>query len=106
MSEITRKATTVRFDPKSHQKIEDVDWDKWHGEVALAAVEAWEGFVEGQSVYPCTPENTKTLVAKWFEFRKFVCDVCVDLEALVAAQKELERKNSATGSSPEKTTQG
>ena len=104
LREVSRKATTTTFDKKTHQKIEEVDRDKWDEELGAVAVEDWDGFVNGKEPFPCTPANVKTFMTKWSVFSKFIGDICVDLETLAAAGKEAERKNSETGSSPEGAT--
>lgn len=101
LREIARKATVRGFDSRTHQKTEEVDKAKWDQLLGEAAVEDWEGFRDGKEPFPCTPKNVDTLTTSWSVFAKFVGDVCVDLEALQAAEKEAERKNSNSGSSPE-----
>ena len=105
LREIAKRATKTSFDPKSHQKIEEIDWDKRDQELGLLAVDDWKGFVNGDQPFSCTQENIKAMMANWSIFAKFVGDICVDLEALIETEKEAARKNSPTGSLPAKTTQ-
>jgi len=99
LREVAKKATIASFDPKTHQKSEEVDKLKWDEGLGEVAVDDWEGFKNGDEGFPCTPANIKTLMANWSVFAKFVGDLCVDLEALVAAGKDAERKNLKGGSS-------
>jgi hypothetical protein len=89
---ILRQATVVSFDNK-HQKQTEIDNLKYGELLGLAAIKDWKGLVTGTAEFPCTPENIRILMRKWADFAKFISDLSSDLERLVQAEKETERKN-------------
>jgi len=105
LREISAKSMTVNFDPKTRQKREEVDPLKWDTLLGKEAIEDWDGFVTGDNVCPCTPENIELFMSRWSEFAKFIGDVCVDLENLQAADLEAARKNSGNSSAQGPTIQ-
>jgi hypothetical protein len=49
--------------------------------------------MEGEE-YPYTEENCDFLMARWYEFARFVNDACVDLRALQEEERRRAEKNS------------
>lgn len=95
---ITKQAVEVRFDPKTRQRHEERDEQKFRSLLARAVVLDWRGINDGEEPFPCTPENIDYLVEECTEFRIFVMDAPLSLERMLAAEKEAERKNSSTTS--------
>jgi len=86
------KATRQTF--VNHQKREEFDPGQADLLLGRAAVVGWDGFTDGDKPFPCTPENTDKLMSSYTAFARFVNDTCIDLDALIMAEKEAERKNS------------
>ena len=98
------KATTIEF--VKGAKVEKLDPAKADQLLGRSAVLDWEGFTDGGVEFPCTAENIDILMKGYNAFARFVNDMCVDLDALVEAEKEVERKNSGSMSSPGLSTGG
>ena len=92
-AELVAKATKITYNPKTHQREEKVDNAEANRLVGEWAVTGWKGITQDGADYPFTPENRDLLMARWHEFAKFVLDVCTDLQALVASEREAVRGN-------------
>jgi hypothetical protein len=97
-ADLINRATVTTFDRKSHQKQESLDNLKFGELLGQEAVVDWDGLLNEGKPFPCTPENVALLMRKWSEFARFVSDVSTDLERIVEAEKESERKNSGNSS--------
>ncbi len=89
---LNEKARTTSY--RNGQKTEFFDPVLADKLLGRRVVKNWKGFVDHGNEFPCTPENTDILMAKWNEFARFVNESCVSLETLVAKEKELISKNS------------
>ena len=101
---LRRKCATHRFDPKTHQRIEEVDDERFRAELGRAVVVDWAGIKEGDEDYPCTPENIDYLMRECTEFRLLVMNTPLSLERMLAAEREAAEKNSQSTSAPATTT--
>lgn len=87
------EATEIRWDRASHIRKER---DPVRADILLgrAAVKGWEGFTIDGIPYLYTEENCDFLMTRWVDFARFVNESCIDLQALVDAEKAEAEKNS------------
>jgi hypothetical protein len=93
---LNKQATETTWDRKHqlHKENNPVRADILLGRIA---VKGWEGFTMNGAPYPYTPENCDFLMTKWVDFARFVNETCIDLQALMDAEKaEAEKNSSAT----------
>lgn len=91
-AELARQATKTVWD-RNNQPVETFDNIKFGELLGVETVKDWSGLINDGEILPCTPENITLLMARWFDFAKFVSSICTDLERLIELQKEVERKN-------------
>ena len=103
---ILAEATIAKFDNKTHLKSSELDSLKLGGLLGEAVIVDWSGLVDSGEPFLCTQENRALLMRSWVDFAKFISDIATDLERMVTAEKESERKNSPSTSVPDPTTQG
>lgn len=101
---VSKEATETRFNPKSHQRVEERDEAKFRQLLAKAVVEDWRGMQEDGKPYPCTPENITYLMEEWTEFRLLVMDAPLSMEKMLACEKDAAAKNSPSTSLPSPIT--
>lgn len=96
---ISAEAIEIKFDPKSHRKIESRDEKKFRSLLAQRVVRGWRGkdggpgFVDGDQPFPCNPENIDYLMEESTEFRLLVMDAPLSLEKMLATEKASTEKN-------------
>jgi len=93
LREINKKATRVSWDRK-HQKTEELDTVEANRLLGRAAVRGWKGITMNGEEFPYSEENCDFLMTRWLEFARFVNEVCIDIQALMDAEKERKAKNS------------
>lgn len=103
ISEIVKQSTRTTF--QNHQRVEDYDNIKFGELLGVEAVADWDGPLANGEPIPCTPENIKKFMRNWTDFAKFISTVSIDLEQLVAQEKENARKNSGSSSGQGPTIQ-
>lgn len=101
---IKAAATSVRFDPRTHQRVEKLDDRRFRADLATAVVEEWRGLKDGDSDFPCTPENIEFMMQECTEFRLLVLDAPCSLDKMLSAEKAELEKNSETTSAPGPTS--
>lgn len=102
--EIQRQCRSVRFDPRSHEKTEEIDDAKFRSLLARAVVVDWRGLTDDGQGWPCTPENIDYFMEECTEFRLLVRGAPLSLEKMLALDREAAAKNSVTTSAPATTT--
>lgn len=91
LRDIYKKATKTSF--FKNQKTDEFDPVKADCLLGRAAVKNWDGFTDDGNPAPCTPEAIDMLMTRYNIFAKFVNEMCVDIDALVQAEKEDTAKN-------------
>ena len=101
LRKIAKKATKRAFG-SDHRVTEALDADEANRLLGRAAVAGWTGFPQyhGEPL-EYSPEVCDRLINKWGEFSRFVNEACTDYAALVDAQRDESKKNSAHTSSTE-----
>jgi hypothetical protein len=90
---LNKQATKTAWD-RRHQKTEELDALEANRLLGRASVRGWKNITMDGEEYPYTPDNCDFLMQKWFEFSRFINEVCTDLQAMMDAEKEAARKNS------------
>ena len=90
---LNKQATKTAWD-RRHQKTEELDALEANRLLGRASVRGWKNITMDGEEYPYTPENCDFLMQKWFEFSRFVNEVCTDFQAMMEAEREVKRKNS------------
>lgn len=96
--------TRVRFDPKTHQRREELDEEAFRCALARAVVADWRGLENDGEPFACTVENIDYLMTECTEFRLLVMNTPLSLERMLAAEREDTEKNSQATSAPDTTT--
>ncbi len=91
LRDIYAEATKTSF--ANHQKQEEFDPIKADLLLGRATIRAWKGINDGDSPAPCTPENIDLLMRRHNTFAKFINAICVDLDLLLAKEREQAKKN-------------
>lgn len=103
---ITRDCKTIKLNPATQVKTEEIDEAKFRSAMARAVVVDWRGLEEDGAPWPCTPKNIDYLMEECTEFRLLVRGAPLSLGRMLAAEKEATAKNSETTSAPASITQG
>lgn len=110
---VDARCKTVRFDRKTHQRIEERDDRKFTEALDEILIADWKGLtlsvarrliptlkvpddVDAAVEIPCSAENKRLLMLKSGAFQKFVVDVALDAWSSLAEREETEAKNSET----------
>jgi len=88
------QSLSVRFNPRTQAKAEEVDDIKFSRSLARAVVIDWRGITEDDKPWPCTPENIDFLMGECTEFRLLVRGAPLSLEKMLAMDREADTKNS------------
>ena len=111
---IFRKAQVLRWNPKTHQKEEDIDVEKMNWLVATEIVKDWRGLtprklakivpvdfdrlkdagLKPDDEIPYDPEDCVFLLTKSDLFDSFVADTMTKVAEIAAEQRSREVKNS------------
>ena len=111
--EFNRKCKRLTFDPKTHQRVEDFDNEKFANLADEKFILGWRGLtpkiiniliptvavasdVPQDEEIPCTPEAKRILMARSKDFAQFILSVVVDASKVKANIAENEEKNSLT----------
>jgi len=105
MDRILAEATITRMNPGTGLRSEERDEPKFRSLLGRAVVKDWRGLRDGETEFPCTPENVVYLMEDYAEFRVLVLSVPMSFERMLAAEKAQAEKNSATTSAPNAITQ-
>jgi len=87
--------------PRKNSEVDAVEANRMLGR---AAVRGWKNITMENEDYPYSPENCDFLMSHWLEFSRFVNDICIDLQALMEAEKEQKIKNSSLTSGGDSTS--
>jgi hypothetical protein len=98
LRDIYKKATVSKF--IDHKKRDEFDAAMADCLLGRAAIIDWDGFMDGSAPFPCSPDNIDYLMKNYTAFAKFINDTVSDLDCLLAAERDAERKNCGTTSSP------
>ena len=101
---LRKQALTIKFDPRSKAKVEELDDEKLIGLIAEKVVKDWRGITDGDQEFPCTPENIDYLVRECSEFRMLMMDAPLSMEKMLDAEKAETEKNSLATSAPALTS--
>ena len=110
---ISPRIMKVRFDGKTHRKIEEIDDAKFGKAISDEALVGWRGLtvavarrlvptlkvpadVDPATEIPCTPDAKYMLMVRSSAFQQFALNVALDAGEIVADQEEAEAKNSET----------
>lgn len=110
---VDARCKIVRFDRKTHQRIEERDDRKFTEALDEILITDWSGLtldvarrliptlkvpedVDAAVEIPCNAENKRLLMLKSGTFQKFVVDVALDAWGSLAEREEAEAKNSET----------
>lgn len=101
---IVADSTIVKFDPRSHRRVEERDDAKFRADLANAVVVDWKGIEEDGQPFPFSKENVAFLMEECTEFRMLVMDAPLSLEKMLEAEQAELKKNSLTTSAPGPTS--
>jgi hypothetical protein len=90
---LVKASIETTFDPKTHAKAERRNEEKYRKLLVDAVVVDWEGFEEDGQPWPCTPENRAWLMEVSTDFRVMVNDTPMQLEKMLAVEREQAEKN-------------
>lgn len=103
LRKINKQATKTTWD-RRHQKTDELDSLEANRLLGRACVKGWTNITMEGNPFSYSHENCDFLMEKWFEFSKFINDICTDLQALIAAEKEQKIKNSLLTSGQDLTS--